>query len=433
MLEKIFYNFRLLDEKEDMDIVMDKISKDLVFRGANLWILVFAIFIASLGLNINSTAVIIGAMLISPLMGPIMGIGLGFGINDLQLVKKSIKNYTFAVVVGLITSFVYFSVTPLNDAYSELLARTSPTIFDVLIALFGGFAGMLATSSKYKGNVIPGVAIATALIPPLCTAGYGLATWNLNYFFGASYLFTINTVFIALATFATVKLFRFPSKHLKNVKADIRVRRIITVITLLTLIPSIYFGYIMIDQNRFLQNAKLFVEAHSSIDDNYLLNKEIDPQTKHITLIYGGKDISPIQISKMQSQLNLYGLKNTVLSVKQGISFLNLDKEPDRIIKLSKLLAEKENKISLLTDKLKSDSNQRLLGSQIFRELKILYPEIVSASVSPIVEYAESSANEVSLVLIKAKRNLSFRNQRQIKSWLKERLDNKKIKLIFSK
>src|SRR5664279_5204732 len=157
-MNKILEYFRLLDEKEEPEIVIANISKDSVFKGTNLWVLVFAIFIASLGLNINSTAVIIGAMLISPLMGPIMGIGLGFGINDLQLVKKSVRNFTFAVVVGLITSFVYFSITPLNDAYSELLARTSPTIFDVLIALFGGFAGMLATSSKYKGNVIPGVA-----------------------------------------------------------------------------------------------------------------------------------------------------------------------------------------------------------------------------------------------------------------------------------
>ena len=430
MLEKIINNFRLYGEKEDLDIVIEKISKDVVFRGTNLWILVFAIFIASLGLNINSTAVIIGAMLISPLMGPIMGIGLGFGINDLQLVKKSVKNYTYAVIVGLITSFIYFSISPLSDAYSELLARTSPTIFDVLIALFGGLAGMLANSSKSKGNVIPGVAIATALMPPLCTAGYGLATMNLKFILGASYLFTINTVFIALSTFATVKFLHFPVKHLEDPKADIRSHRIITAITLFTLIPSIYFGYIMIDQDRFLRNANLFIEAHSSIDGNYLLNKKIDSPKKQITLVFGGRGISPVQISNMQSQLRTFKLDNTVLNVKQGISFLKYDKESDRI---SKVLGEQEIRINSLTNRLDSDSIHKALSIQIFRELKSQYPEIVSASISPMIGNADSSASESILVLIKTSKNISIRSKRKIEELYKERMDKQNINLIIIK
>ena len=432
MIKKIISNFQLLDEKETPEIVIENITKNVVFRGTNLWILVFAIFIASLGLNINSTAVIIGAMLISPLMGPIMGIGLGFGINDLQLVKKSVKNYTFAVLVGLITSFIYFAISPLQDAYSELLARTFPTIYDVLIALFGGLAGILAYSSKQKGNVIPGVAIATALMPPLCTAGYGLATMNFSYFFGAFYLLTINTVFIALATFVTVKFMGFPLKHLKDPKADARSHRIITAITLLTLIPSIYFGYIMIDQNKFTRNANLFIETHSSIEGNYLLNKKIDPHKKQITLIYGGKDISPSQINNMKNQLNIFGLSNTVLNIRQGISFLNMDKESERVIQLNNLLEEKERAISFMAKTLDSISINQSLNYQIYKELKILYPEIVSISISPIIQHADTVANQLILVLIKTKKNISNVNKKKIENLLKERMSNKKINLIFT-
>ena len=181
--------------KEDEMETIDYISKNVEFKGANLWILIFAILVASVGLNVNSTAVIIGAMLISPLMGPIMGVGLAAGINDFELLKKSLKNLGIAIAISIITSTIYFSFTPLNDAQSELLARTEPSIWDVLIALFGGLAGIVAGSRKEKSNAIPGVAIATALMPPLCTAGYGLATGNVYYFFGAFYLFFINSVF----------------------------------------------------------------------------------------------------------------------------------------------------------------------------------------------------------------------------------------------
>jgi uncharacterized hydrophobic protein (TIGR00271 family) len=208
-LNNFFDKFKLNAEKEELQTVIANIDAGVVFRGTNLWVLIFAIFVASLGLNVNSTAVIIGAMLISPLMGPIMGIGLGIGINDVALLRKAVYNYSIATGVALTTSTIFFLISPLDDAHSEILARTSPNIYDVLIALFGGFAGILATSSKQKGNVIPGVAIATALMPPLCTAGYGLATLQFSYFIGAFYLFIINTVFIALATFIIVRFLHF--------------------------------------------------------------------------------------------------------------------------------------------------------------------------------------------------------------------------------
>lgn len=212
--------FDLHEGKEDELETIDYIRKNVEFKGANLWILIFAIFVASVGLNVNSTAVIIGAMLISPLMGPIMGIGLAAGINDFELLKKSMKNLGIAVVISILTSTIYFSFTPLNDAQSELLARTEPTIWDVLIALFGGLAGIVAGSRKEKSNAIPGVAIATALMPPLCTAGYGLATANLYYFFGAFYLFFINSVFISLSTYVIVRFMKFPKKEFLDRKRE---------------------------------------------------------------------------------------------------------------------------------------------------------------------------------------------------------------------
>lgn len=188
--------FNIMPDKEDEHQIVAQISSGVSFRGANLWVLIFAIFIASLGLNVNSPAVIIGAMLISPLMGPIIGMGLAVGINDVELLKRSARSFGVATLISVLTATAYFLLTPLGDARSELLARTSPTLYDVLIATCGGAAGIIALCTKGKGNVIPGVAIATALMPPLCTAGYGLATGHWLYFLGAFYLFFINTVFI---------------------------------------------------------------------------------------------------------------------------------------------------------------------------------------------------------------------------------------------
>ena len=234
-MKRILASFRLMSDKEEIPEVIKSIESGVVFRGTNLWVLTFAIFVASLGLNVNSTAVIIGAMLISPLMGPIIGMGLSMGIHDLSLLKKSALNYLFAVVVSLVTSTIFFLISPIDEAHSEILARTSPNIYDVLIAFFGGMAGIIALSSRLKGNVIPGVAIATALMPPLCTAGYGLASWKLNFFFGAFYLFIINTVFIALATLVTVTLLKFPYKDQPDKAERKRVNRVVFFVTIITI------------------------------------------------------------------------------------------------------------------------------------------------------------------------------------------------------
>jgi len=321
-MKNILDNFRLNNEKENHQTVIDSIDSGVVFKGTNLWILVFAIFIASLGLNVNSTAVIIGAMLVSPLMGPIMGLGLGLAINDLSLLKKALLNYLFAAGVGLTTSTVYFLLSPINDAHSEILARTAPNIYDVLIALFGGLAGILATSSKQKGNVIPGVAIATALMPPLCTAGYGLATLQFYYFFGALYLFLINTVFIALSTLITLRFLEYPYKQLPNRKDEIRANRLVGVLVSLTLLPSIYFGYTLVQENEFKVKANDFITREINFKEDYLLNKTIDFENKSITLIFGGRRIKPEEIFAIKNKLKEYNLEGAKLEIKQGFASL---------------------------------------------------------------------------------------------------------------
>ncbi len=433
MLNMIVNKFLLGEEKESAHEVIARITKDAVFEGTNLWILVFAIFIASLGLNVNSTAVIIGAMLISPLMGPIMGIGLGAAINDLALLKMAAKNFSFAVVVGLATSLVYFAISPLNDAYSELLARTTPTIYDVLIAIFGGLAGILATSSKQKGNVIPGVAIATALMPPLCTAGYGLATLNMRFFLGAFYLFSINTVFISLATYFTARLLRFPEKHLKDAKADAHAHRIIALVIILTVVPSIYFGYVMIQQNKFMRNAGRYIEAHANVVGNYLLDRKIDAHTKSITLVYGGQELSPDQISGLRGELGAYGLSGANLSIKQGISLLSDHRESDRLFQLTKALEDRDQTIRSLKASIDSVTAQRDLARRIYKELKIQYPGILSASISPSAEFSDSSSENVTLVVVRARGTVGEGQRRKISEWLKVRLESPNLRVMLTR
>lgn len=221
------------------------IRNNIFFRGPNAWILAIATIIASVGLNVNSTAVVIGAMLVSPLMGPIFGLGLGLGVNDMQLMKSSGKNLLVMVIISLTASFLYFLITPLSLINpTELLARTNPTIYDVLIALFGGFAGIFEQSRKEKGTVFAGVAIATALMPPLCTAGFGLASGNMGYFFGALYLFFINCLFIMLATYVSVKYLKFRQTEFEDAATGRKTKRIISILIILFVVPSIWSAVI---------------------------------------------------------------------------------------------------------------------------------------------------------------------------------------------
>lgn len=413
-------NFKLFEEKEDFNAVIQSIEKSIPFKGTNLWILIFAIFIASLGLNVNSTAVIIGAMLISPLMGPIMGMGLSLGTNDLPLLRKSIQNYIFSFVVGLTTSAIYFYLSPISDAYSEILSRTQPNIYDVLIAFFGGLAGVLAYSSKQKGNVIPGVAIATALMPPLCTAGYGLATAQWNFFFGAFYLYLINTVFIAVSTLITVKYLKFPVKHLLDEKDELRNKRIIWGITILTIVPSLFFGYNFIQDNRFVDKANTFIEKEANLPNEYLLNKKIEANNRKIILTYGGAKLTPEHFKTLNENFGEYDFgKNAKLEIQQGFSYLT---ENENAKQTNNLISQKDALIVSLKTKNDSLLRNNSLGKAVFNELKIIYPSINSVSVSKAFINTDSSSIPITFCILNDSRSLKQSDLFKIKKWLQIRL-----------
>ena len=320
---------RLGEDAESPKLAMEAIERGVNFRGTNMLILVCAIVIASVGLNVNSTAVVIGAMLISPLMGPIIGVGAGLGVLDLWLVRRALKNIGLAVIVSLLTSALYFLISPLSDAHSEILARTSPSIWDVLIALAGGFAGIVAIVSKDKvrGNVVPGVAIATALMPPLCTAGYGLAHLNWTYFAGALYLFLINSVFISIAALATVRWLGYPQRFVEDIKLTGKIRRYTTLIVLATVVPSIWLAYRLVVQNAFFHKAEEYIAYECTVPENYLLDSKVDPVKRTITLTYLGNGITPETQANMENRLKTHGIPGAKLDIRTGLSLQELDNE----------------------------------------------------------------------------------------------------------
>jgi uncharacterized hydrophobic protein (TIGR00271 family) len=432
-------SFRLKNEREDFEIISSNIDSGVVFKGTNLWILVFAVFICSLGLNVNSAAVVIGAMLVSPIMGPIIGMGFGIATTDLDLLKKALYNYLFAGLVGLIASTLYFSLTPINVAQTEMLARTSPNIYDVLIAFFGGLAGIIAIASKMKGNVIPGVAIATALMPPLCTAGYGLATFQMEFFFGAFYLFFINTVFISLATLLTSRILKFPQKANLDTKIAKRTNRIILVITVLTIIPSIYFGYTMVQQDRYNQKAEEFLKseiATNPIPNVYLLDQEVDAANEKITLTYGGELIPEEEQEAMKRKLSIFDLKNTTLVIKQG--FANLKDKEDINPLAAELMATKQQ-VTYIKDELQIknanlDSVQMIrdVGGQVYKELKAQYPLVSSLTMQPGIKHTDSIGTNAWLIQICHDSVLVKEDRSRIRSWLKARVNGEEVFVNFN-
>lgn len=423
--------FRLNDEKEDHEKVMAVVDAGIEFKGTNLWILIFAIFVASLGLNVNSTAVIIGAMLISPLMGPIMGMGLGLGVNDLFMLRRAINNYLVATIAALATSTLFFLLSPLNEAHAEILARTSPNIYDVLIALFGGLAGILATSSKQKGNVIPGVAIATALMPPLCTAGYGLATLQWSFFFGAFYLYVINTVFIALATFITIRFLHFPLKHLTTEASEKRASRIVWSIVLVTLLPSIYFGYNMIRASRFNESVNRFVALEATLKGDYLLSKKTDPSNRKIELVYGGRTIRKSEVDSLKAKLVYYGLNDATLQIRQGFSSLDPGRDDnDRFNELAALLDSTEKRRQVLESREDSLTRRKELQRQVYAELKAQYPSLTRAIIQPSSAVNDSTARHVCVVMLDMK-PIGSAETKRLTEWIGIRLKEPAVELVI--
>lgn len=429
-MNSIFAQFNLARDREPAESVHQSVENAAVLRGTNLWILVFAIFIASLGLNVNSTAVIIGAMLISPLMGPIIAFGYGLATNDASLLQKSAKNFAFAFVTSLVTSTIFFLLSPIRDVTGEMLARTSPNIYDVLIALFGGAAGFLAISSKNKGNVIPGVAIATALMPPLCTAGYGLANLNLTFFGGALYLFIINSVMIALATVLMAKILRLPVLH-RSEGANALPLPAIGIIVALTVLPSIYFGYDVVKQNRFRKRANDFVNNEAKFKNDYLLQRNIDPGKREISLTYGGDPISAEAIESVRAKLPDYGLGDAKLKIGQGFAYEQdtsaLDRAGADRERLASLLSAQEERLKSLEAKAEQADPEKELASQMLEEIKIIYPTI---STMELGDPLPGDANMRS-VTVTSQGELDQAARTKIETWLKARLRTNTVDARF--
>lgn len=436
----------IFDPSEDRESeveTIENICKGINFRGSNLWVLIFAIFIASLGLNVNSTAVIIGAMLISPLMGPIMGIGLGLGINDFELIKKAFRNLAIATVFGILTSTFYFLISPLNEARSELLARTTPTIYDVLIAFFGGMAGIVASSTRLKGNVIPGVAIATALMPPLCTAGFGIASGNFSYFFGAFYLYMINSVFIAFATTLGVKLMHFSKKTFVDKARGKRVQQLVYTILFLTIVPSVYITYNMIRKNIFQTSADRFIANEINFPNTFVVNKYIDAEApdRKISVSLVGKEVPEESIIMLRQKMEQYGLENVRLDISQGFGKKEEDAGREGLNNLvlqdfyrrnQEKMKQQVQEINYLKSRLEKYTVYDSVALSISPELKILFPYIRSIAVSRLVrtEVELQRSDTLTVAFLSYQKATVALEEERFKSWLATRLKVPNVEII---
>lgn len=436
--EKIISRFSLGTDAETQYKVGVNIRKSIEMRGINLWVLILAIFIASLGLNINSTAVIIGAMLISPLMGPIIGFGYSFGVYDFALLKESSRNFLIMVVVSLLTSTLFFLLPIISVDKSELLARTQPTTFDILIALVGGLAGMAAQTRKDRsGTVIPGVAIATALMPPLCTIGYGIATFQLKFIIGALYLFTINCIFIALAAYLVTKIMKYESVTNVGDNLKKRYKHIMLAVLIVVTIPSVIMAVSIIKRSSFQQNSQLFVSEAFNFDQTVVVDSEC---TYHrgrgksvIEVRLFGEPLSQDIMENLQRQMaSAYHLQNVELIVRQSkddhLDITSLQTSYDDIIKEKNLL------ISRLQQQLASVNEADTIAvSAMARELGVFVPGISSMSLSRHIGYGmNGTARDTSyLCIIKLDTAAVEKpNTDIVKRWVETRTGSRNIEML---
>lgn len=434
--------FNLDEDKANENEIIESIKKGVEFRGINVWVLIFAIFIASIGLNVNSTAVIIGAMLISPLMGPIMGIGLGVGINDFELIKRAFINLAIATAISVITSAFYFFISPLSDAQSELLARTTPTIWDVMIALFGGLAGIVATTRKNISNVIPGVAIATALMPPLCTAGFGLATGNFSFFFGAFYLFFINSVFISLSSFIIVRFLKFNKRTLLDPAKERRVRRYILVVVIITVVPSIILAYNIVSRSLIEKKVQEFVNNEFEFDNTQVISKKLlsEKGKTKLEVFLLGEVISSEVVNILKKKLNNYNLENIELNIKQGvgenvipdIAALRSSVIEDLYRKNEDIIKNKDKKIALLESQLSLLKSESFPVEDISYEIKALNKNLAEFTISKNIykNFKSEKTDTIAFAYAKFVIRPSGSELKSLKEWLTTRTKNQNLKLI---
>ena len=416
------------------------IRNNIAFRGPNVFILACAIIIASVGLNVNSIPVIIGAMLISPVMGPILGFAFGLGVNDIGLVKESLKNYVVMVVISILASTLFFVLSPLNlENPSELLARTRPSIYDVLIALFGGLAGILETCRKDKGTVISGVAIATALMPPLCTVGYGISILKLSYILGALYLFLINSIFIALATFAAVKYLRFPSATEGASSNKLLPSRAVAAILIVILVPSVWSAVQMVKENNFNIHAERIVSENKSIGRGFIYDYNTDLKSKPpvLNLYMAGEALSNEAKEKIYKDAESYGITRNQIQFHEDASLRGEMMSESELV--SAIYEHSDRQITALNDSIASlrstlDSyvEKELPAATLSKELFAQYPSISNLTLTrgSSVDSSTGNSSDQIVAILTTRTPLERDALGRIERWLKIRLDTDSITVL---
>lgn len=438
----LFSYFNLKNDLESQADIETSIRGSVSFKGSQLITLIFAIFIASLGLNIDSIPVIIGAMLISPLMGPIIGAGLGIAIQDFDLVKRSMKNVAAAVLGSLIASAIYFLISPQYESSGQLLARTSPSIYDVFVALFGGAAGILSIAAKNKGQVMPGVAIATSLMPPLCTAGYGLATLQMHFFLGALYLFFTNMIFIFFATWIGVKLMGFKTVVYQNEKRAKRMQALAYSVIAATIGVSVYLTVIMISRNIFIDKASQFVNQQMVFPNTQVLNHSeyIKNGKKYIdvTLIGEALPKDSLQLA-MLTKLDSVGLGGTVLNIKQGFSMakneIDESQNADKFYQLMQSeIQMRQEKIDSLSAVIKLHKKLSDESVAVSPEIKVLFPTVKDIAVTTMVASAIDSlhTDTLGMLFVNAPQGLNQTERNKLKEYIEVRTGQKNLHLTVN-
>ena len=434
-------------EHVDYHTADSSIRNNIAFRGPNVIILACAIVIASVGLNVNSIPVIIGAMLISPVMGPILGLGLGLGTEDGELLKDSLKNFAIMMVISILASSLFFVLSPLTlENPSELLARTNPTIYDVLIAFFGGLAGILETSRKEKGTVISGVAIATALMPPLCTIGYGISRLHLTFVFGALYLFLINTIFIALATFLAVKLFKFPVVKTEEKETEGKRKGLSKswygIILLIIVLPSIWTAINVVKENNFKIHAAQLVKENKNMGKSFIYDYKTNYSRKlsTIELFVAGEMLTDESREILYNDAENYGILRSQIIIHEDATIVREDISETEILK--SIYEHTDQQIKVLSDsivklnaRLNAYDNQNIPVNLIAQELFAQHPNITHVSITrgSVVDVETASESEQIIAFITCDEHMKQDLHDQIERWLKVRLKNDNVLVVEAK
>lgn len=437
----IAHRFSLLDDKADDAEIDRSLRAGVELSGATPWILMLAIVIASVGLNTNSTAVIIGAMLVSPLMGPIVGLGYGIGILDFSLIRRSLANLAIAAGISLLTSTLYFMVTPLAEAQSELLARTTPSLWDVLIALAGGLAGIIGMTRREKSNVIPGVAIATALMPPLCTAGYGLANGNWSVFGGAFYLFSINCVFIAFASVLVIEFLRLPHREFIDRAKERRVKRALLAIVLLTGVPSVFLAARLVDNELFSSRARDFVRKEFRAAQVHVIETRVAAGSRDIEVTLIGAPLPGAAIKAIEGRLPSSGLQHARLIVHQAqvennekidIGSLKADILAEIVRNNQQALQEKDGAIAALRAQLAAQHGWVEQAGAVTREFEAQYPQCGNVVVGRAVPPGSPGSATIPIMSVDCRRMPKAAEVNRIREWLRVRTNSADVRLVLA-